>query len=55
MFIGEAPGADEDERGEPFVGRAGQLLTNMVKAMGLSREEFTSRTSSNAALRESTA
>jgi uracil-DNA glycosylase len=39
MFIGEAPGADEDERGEPFVGRAGQLLTNMIKAMGLSREE----------------
>ena len=39
MFIGEAPGADEDEKGEPFVGRAGQLLTNMVKAMGLSREE----------------
>jgi DNA polymerase len=39
MFIGEAPGADEDEKGEPFVGRAGQLLTNMIKAMGLSREE----------------
>jgi uracil-DNA glycosylase len=39
MFIGEAPGADEDERGEPFVGRAGQLLTNMIKAMGLSREQ----------------
>jgi uracil-DNA glycosylase family 4 len=39
MFIGEAPGADEDEQGEPFVGRAGQLLTNMIKAMGLSREE----------------
>jgi len=39
MFIGEAPGADEDEQGEPFVGRSGQLLTNMIKAMGLSREE----------------
>ena len=39
MFIGEAPGADEDIQGEPFVGRAGQLLTNMIKAMGLSRQE----------------
>jgi DNA polymerase len=39
MFIGEAPGADEDIKGEPFVGRAGQLLTNMIKAMGLGREE----------------
>jgi DNA polymerase len=39
MFIGEAPGADEDEKGEPFIGRAGQLLTNMIKAMGVSREE----------------
>jgi uracil-DNA glycosylase len=39
MFIGEAPGADEDQQGEPFVGRAGQLLTNMIKAMGLEREE----------------
>src|SRR5581483_5869167 len=39
MFIGEAPGADEDQQGEPFVGRAGQLLTNMIKAMGLSRED----------------
>jgi uracil-DNA glycosylase len=39
MFIGEAPGADEDQQGEPFVGRAGQLLTNMIKAMGLGREE----------------
>jgi len=38
MFIGEAPGADEDIQGEPFVGRAGQLLTNMIKAMGLARE-----------------
>jgi uracil-DNA glycosylase len=37
MFIGEAPGADEDQQGEPFVGRAGQLLTNMIKAMGLER------------------
>jgi uracil-DNA glycosylase family 4 len=39
MFIGEAPGADEDQQGEPFVGRAGQLLTNMIKAMGLQRED----------------
>jgi DNA polymerase len=39
MFIGEAPGADEDQQGEPFVGRAGQLLNNMIKAMGLQREE----------------
>ncbi len=39
MFIGEAPGADEDEQGEPFVGRAGQLLNNMIKAMGLRREQ----------------
>jgi len=39
MFIGEAPGADEDQQGEPFVGRAGQLLNNMIKAMGLDREQ----------------
>jgi uracil-DNA glycosylase len=39
MFIGEAPGADEDLQGEPFVGRAGQLLNNMIKAMGLGRED----------------
>jgi DNA polymerase len=39
MFIGEAPGADEDQQGEPFVGRAGQLLTNMIKAMGLERDQ----------------
>jgi DNA polymerase len=40
MFIGEAPGADEDEQGEPFVGRAGQLLKNMItKGMGLRRED----------------
>jgi len=39
MFIGEGPGADEDEKGEPFVGRAGQLLNNMIKAMGLEREQ----------------
>lgn len=38
MFIGEAPGADEDEQGEPFVGRAGQLLTKIIQAMGLTRE-----------------
>jgi DNA polymerase len=40
MFIGEAPGADEDRLGQPFVGRAGQLLTDMVtKGMGLRRED----------------
>jgi len=39
MFIGEAPGADEDQQGEPFVGRAGQLLTKIIKAMGFAREE----------------
>lgn len=39
MFIGEAPGADEDEQGEPFVGRAGQLLTKIIEAMGYRREE----------------
>jgi uracil-DNA glycosylase family 4 len=39
MFVGEGPGADEDEQGEPFVGRAGQLLNNMIKAMGLRRED----------------
>lgn len=39
MIIGEAPGADEDRQGEPFVGRAGQLLNSMLKAMGLQREE----------------
>ena len=39
MFVGEAPGADEDEQGKPFVGRAGQLLTKMIEAMGLKREE----------------
>ena len=38
MFVGEAPGADEDEQGEPFVGKAGQLLTRIIKAMGLTRE-----------------
>ncbi len=37
MFIGEAPGADEDRQGEPFVGRAGQLLTSMIRALGLQR------------------
>lgn len=38
-FVGEAPGADEDRTGRPFVGRAGQLLTKMINAMGLSREQ----------------
>jgi uracil-DNA glycosylase family 4 len=39
MFVGEGPGADEDAQGIPFVGRAGQLLNNMIGAMGLKREE----------------
>ncbi len=39
MFVGEAPGRDEDVKGEPFVGRAGQLLTDIIKAMKLTREE----------------
>ena len=37
MFVGEAPGADEDEQGEPFVGKAGQLLTKIIQTMGLQR------------------
>jgi DNA polymerase len=39
MFVGEAPGADEDIQGEPFVGRAGQLLTKIIEAIGLSRSD----------------
>lgn len=39
MFVGEAPGADEDAQARPFVGRAGQLLTKIIEAMGLTREE----------------
>jgi uracil-DNA glycosylase len=39
MFVGEAPGADEDEQGEPFVGKAGQLLTKIIQATGLSRAD----------------
>src|SRR5688500_266195 len=39
MFVGEAPGADEDVQGIPFVGRAGQLLTKMIEAMGFARDE----------------
>jgi uracil-DNA glycosylase family 4 len=39
MFVGEGPGADEDEQGEPFVGRAGQLLNKMIEAMGLKRSD----------------
>ncbi len=39
MFVGEAPGMDEDEQGEPFVGKAGQLLTKILQTMGLSREQ----------------
>jgi DNA polymerase len=39
MFVGEAPGAEEDIQGEPFVGRAGQLLTKIIEAIGLRRED----------------
>ncbi len=39
MFVGEAPGEDEDMQGEPFVGRAGQLLTKIIEAIGLTREQ----------------
>ena len=39
MFVGEAPGADEDMQGEPFVGRAGQLLTKIIEAMGYTRKD----------------
>lgn len=39
LFVGEAPGAEEDRQGVPFVGRAGELLTNMITAMGYSRDE----------------
>jgi len=38
MFVGEAPGADEDEQGEPFVGKAGQLLTKIIQTMGFTRQ-----------------
>jgi DNA polymerase len=40
MFVGEGPGADEDAQGLPFVGKAGQLLNNMIAAMGLARSEI---------------
>src|ERR1700688_235485 len=39
VFVGEAPGAEEDEQGEPFVGRSGKLLTKMIEAMGIAREQ----------------
>jgi len=39
MFVGEGPGADEDAQGVPFVGKAGQLLNNMISAMGLARSD----------------
>lgn len=39
MFVGEAPGEEEDKRGEPFIGRAGQLLTKIIEAIGLTREQ----------------
>ncbi|HAY46794.1 MAG TPA: hypothetical protein DCY55_11010, partial [Gammaproteobacteria bacterium] len=40
MFVGEAPGAEEDRQGEPFVGRAGQLLDNIFRALGVAREDI---------------
>ncbi len=40
LFVGEAPGADEDAQGEPFVGRAGQLLTKIIEAMGFTRDDI---------------
>lgn len=40
MFVGEAPGADEDLQSEPFVGRAGQLLTKIIEAMGFTRDDI---------------
>lgn len=40
LFVGEAPGEEEDRRGEPFVGKAGQLLTKIIGAMGYTREEI---------------
>jgi len=39
VFVGEAPGADEDQQGLPFVGRAGQLLTKIIEAMGMARDQ----------------
>ncbi len=39
MFVGEAPGRDEDLQGEPFVGRAGQLLNRIIESIGFTREE----------------
>ena len=39
LIVGEAPGAEEDRQGEPFVGRAGQLLNSMLRAIGLAREQ----------------
>jgi len=43
MLIGEAPGSEEDQRGEPFVGQAGRLLNNMLQSLGMSREGLTNR------------
>ncbi len=43
MFVGEAPGEEEDQQGEPFVGRAGQLLTKIIEAIGLTREQVLHR------------
>src|ERR1035441_4283903 len=40
MFVGEAPGADEDEQGEPFVGKAGQLLTKIIRPRAWTRRDF---------------
>jgi DNA polymerase len=45
MFVGEAPGADEDAQGKPFVGRAGQLLNKIIEAIGMKRADVLSATS----------
>ena len=50
MFVGEAPGAHEDQQGLPFVGRAGQLLDELLGEIGLDRATSSSRTSSSAGL-----
>ena len=52
MFVGEAPGADEDEQGLAFVGRAGQLLTKIIEAIGMRREDVKLRDAFNKALGE---
>ena len=51
LIVGEAPGAEEDRQGEPFVGRAGQLLNSMLHAIGLAREQVFKRTDQRHKLR----